>query len=105
MSDEGRLEHSYKGNSAHRLAVAQENPRERAFAEEWVKENQGFMTKCETRTLGMLLSTRPNEWQRPTERDEIVAATVIQWLGSNVGFSFVEQALARCGYRIVKEAK
>lgn len=29
----------------------------------------------------------------PTERDEIIAETVIQWLGSNVGRAFVEETL------------
>lgn len=33
-------------------------------------------------------------------RDAVIAATVVQWLGSNVGFSFLEQALNRAGYVI-----
>jgi len=33
----------------------------------------------------------------------IVAATVIQWLGSNVGMSFLEESLGSCGYRIKAE--
>ena len=39
------------------------------------------------------------------ERDRIVAATVIQWLGSNVGFGFLEEALRKCGYRIERSSR
>lgn len=38
-----------------------------------------------------------------TNRDRVIAATVIQWLGSNVGFSFLQKALNMCGYKIVKK--
>lgn len=31
----------------------------------------------------------------------VTRATVIQWLGSNVGFSFVEECLGEAGYRVV----
>ena len=31
------------------------------------------------------------------------AATIIQWLGSNVGFCFLELALDRAGLKIVKK--
>ncbi len=33
----------------------------------------------------------------PTERDRIVASTVIQWLGTNCGIDFVNLALRRAG--------
>lgn len=36
----------------------------------------------------------------PTERDWIVAVTIIQWLGSNVGMCFVDNALKRVGKKI-----
>jgi len=29
-------------------------------------------------------------------------ATVVQWFGSNVGFSFLERALCKCGYSIIR---
>jgi len=37
-----------------------------------------------------------------TENDRTIVATVIQWLGTNVGFCFLEAALKRCGLKIVK---
>jgi hypothetical protein len=59
------------GYSANRLPY---NNRERAFAEQWHKEAP--------HVLGRLV-------EDPTDRDCAVAATIIQWLGSNVGKDFV----------------
>lgn len=38
-----------------------------------------------------------------TQRDAEIVATVIQWLGSNCGMSFLQAALQKCGLRIEKE--
>lgn len=35
-----------------------------------------------------------------SDRDRYVAATVVQWLGTNCGFAFMLGALADCGYSI-----
>lgn len=35
------------------------------------------------------------------DRDRTIAATLMQWLGSNVGFGFLEEMLRRCGFYIV----
>lgn len=40
---------------------------------------------------------------RLTTRDRVIIATIIQWLGTSVGWAFLERALQRCGYRIVKD--
>ena len=37
-----------------------------------------------------------------THRDRLVAATVIQWLGTTIGFCFLQEALKKAGYKIVK---
>jgi hypothetical protein len=37
-----------------------------------------------------------------TERDRNIAATLIQWLGSNVGMAFLHESLRRCGYDVAK---
>ena len=50
-------------------------------------DNQGI-----TRTLTMCF--------RITKRDACIVATVIQWLGSNVGFDFLRTCLEKCGYRL-----
>lgn len=81
------------GLHASRLKKDQNNPREVAFAEQWQKEND------EGQILSWLLSRNSEQKQsiksKPSERDIEVAATVIQWLGSNVGMSFLEEAIRR----------
>lgn len=37
-----------------------------------------------------------------TKRDNMLIAMVIQWLGSNVGWSFLEQALKAAGYKLTR---
>ncbi len=57
------------------------NPEERRFALAW----------AETSHLKYLLSTHYNNRPiDPSGRDQVVAATVIQWLGSPVGQDFLE---------------
>lgn len=91
--------------------------REQVFAEEWEKDNP-IRWEGSSRTLHCLFFVHDRRAPRrmiegpdstngrwafggpPTYRDRVVAATVIQWLGSNVGFAFVETALRKCGYRV-----
>lgn len=73
-------DHPHVGLSAYRLHPDQCNPREVAFAAQWsLEQRQGNVLK---HLLGRDYS----------DRDAAVAATVIQWLGSNVGMSFLEEA-------------
>lgn len=63
-----------------------DNPEEERFAGAWAKLNPlgGH--------LDHLLDTRPDQIGRPpvcSDRDQVVAATVIQWLGSPVGQAFL----------------
>jgi hypothetical protein len=66
-----------------RLAKSQNNPREVAFYEQWKKEQE------DGHTLQHLIGNKL------TQRDATVAATVIQWLGSNIGMSFLEESILR----------
>lgn len=36
-------------------------------------------------------------------RDRVIAATAIQWLGTNVGFSWLCEVLGKCGYEVRKK--
>jgi hypothetical protein len=97
------------------------NIREKTFADLWEEENQ-----CKTHVnygmgIAQDLMVMPKKMQpkislsfygqdvfvkyKLTKRERIILATVIQWLGSNIGFCFLETALKNCGYRIVKEDK
>lgn len=84
------------GCCAVRLKPAADNPREVAFAKRWEYEND-HRGGAEPIMQGLI-----PDW---TPRDAEVAATLIQWLGSNVGFSFVEESLRCCGYLVVPKEK
>lgn len=79
------------------------NIRERVFAERWMFEHK------RTDLLRLLFERTPINLLLPyhpriilTARDRFVAATVIQWLGSNVGFSFLQECLEKFGYKVVR---
>ncbi len=78
--------------------------RERAFTEKWLEWNKGAM--FQHGILQMLCSDQSNIFRiiyRPvlTKRDRYIAATVIQWLGTNVGFSFLQECLEHAGYKVI----
>lgn len=70
------------GLSAYRLKPNQDNPREVAFAVKWAEENKHP-------GQNILAHLIPGY----TDRDARVAATIVQWLGSNVGMSFLKEAM------------
>lgn len=78
-----RLVRPHVGKSSNRLHPDADNPREVAFAVEWTR------AQVESRQLAWLLG------KNFTDRDAEVAATVIQWLGSNVGMCFLEKVIKR----------
>lgn len=105
-----------RGLHPNRLTPQAGNPCEVAFMEQWDWENEHhdllnalFVVPCGLDEDG----ARPNTpWSAfakmplgdPTERDRVVVSTVVQWLGSAVGFSFLQESLKRVGYRIVRES-
>ncbi len=119
------LEILHRGLHSHRLRPEANCPREVAFAEEWEKENNRdqFTTRASLlQQLMLLYSEHPRRGFfrdylcafgapyrkvafRIRRRDAVIVATIIQWLGSNIGFCFLEMALRRCGYKIVKIEK
>ena len=71
----------HKGKHQYRFAS---NPRELIFAKAWDR------TATKWDTLDYLLAEIPNEPNgEVTARDILVAATVIQWLGSSIGQSWL----------------
>lgn len=88
------------------------NRRERVFAEEWRRENRRENRNDWTwlSLLQKLFLRNPESvfgFARPriviSRREEYIVATVIQWLGTNVGWCFLNTCVERCGYRIVRE--
>lgn len=74
------------GFSANRLNPKCDNPREIAFATKWDAMNDPAMHST---IIGHLIP-------QATERDVQVAATIAQWLGSNVGISFIREVAEKC---------
>lgn len=80
------------------------NVREKVFSEEWQIENKIIPWMNQGRgTLQNLMINKDNTTVfYITENDRVIVATVIQWLGTNIGFSFLERTLKKCGYKLVK---
>lgn len=94
-----------RGYHARRLSPECSNPREAAFAGQWEREHQYSdllaeliclepSRKVNTFNLGM------EKVRDVSDIERRAAATVVQWLGSNVGLSFLESALSRVGHKI-----
>lgn len=115
MEAKAKIEHV--GKSAHRLKgeACDQQRREKAFAAKWAEYNTDdsssasylthlLCTRMATRADRPLLFCGNQVQDRELTQDEATAAaTVVQWLGSNVGFSFLEEALRDAGYRIVTD--
>lgn len=84
----------HEGISRHRLEFS---PLEALYAEEWEKQAPG--------TLGYLLCGQDKDFHDYTERDAQVAATIIQWLGSPVGSSFVSDVVEKHMRNQLKDRK
>lgn len=70
----------HEGINTHRLS---REPLEAAFAKGWSEQAPT--------TLGYLLCGQERDAHDYSQRDATVAATIIQWLGSPVGSSFVDE--------------
>jgi len=88
----------------HRTAGRHEQARrERGFALQWRHENDLGYHKLNPRSIADLMVANDPGLELPlSSRERRVVSTVIQWLGSSVGFDFLGLALKRSGYRIVK---
>ena len=84
-------------HEGHLKERQEHNPMEKAFADQWKAENelhdilQGLFRDGYDHVLSI------------NARDAFVVATVIQWLGTNVGRGFLWSALQRVGYVVVSE--
>ena len=87
--------------------------RERAFAKSWRKEakhnrglnyGNGILQDNFCDSDGMPgFSLRDYEvLTEITNRDRVIVATIIQWLGTNVGFCWLTETLKNAGYKVIK---
>lgn len=76
---------------------------EKAFADTWEAENK--KVSGWNQGLGILQDLffrGHNCVHEVTRMERWVAATVVQWLGTNCGFCFLRNVLKKCGYGIVR---
>lgn len=99
---------AFESNVGIRPERMEFNEREKAFHDEWLKENKvdgfdrGLLQTLFIEHGGnpMSIFNEKGVIEIITERDRKIVATVIQWLGSNVGMCFLENSLARFGAQI-----
>jgi hypothetical protein len=88
------------------------NPLEKALADGWEKENipqagrnygHGLLQDLfMERERPFIRSAKPIH--RITDDERMIAATVVQWLGTNCGRSFLEECMKEAGYEFVRKA-
>ncbi len=92
---------THKGFAHSRTTLANQfadTIREKALADKWEQENPALGTFGVQPILHALIPDC-------TQRDAQVAATVIQWLGSPVGLTFLQEAFEATGYHITQDPK
>lgn len=82
--------------------------REKNFATAWWRENKprqyGSFSYC-SRLEWIMQSNQENIFVPVTQDVATAVATVIQWFGSPVGYSVLEEILGEAGYKIVPSKK
>ena len=84
--------------------------REKIFYKQWKRENvKRVWINQGQGILQNLFHIQPQKWYHAygwkviiNKRDRYIVATVMQWLGTNCGWCWLEETLRKCGYRIVK---
>lgn len=96
-------------NKGIMLERCETNDREKAFMLEWYEANKikSYMNFGYGLLQDLFVDQDKHRIKRLhyviTQNDRAIVATVIQWLGTNIGLSFLESALKRCGYKLVKQ--
>ena len=95
------------GRFADRMNLPCESSvREFAFASLWREENKtSAAVNLGVETLEALLcydASNKRDRKEYSTREDIAVATVIQWLGTNVGFDFLRRALNNAGYVVLE---
>jgi hypothetical protein len=85
---------NHRGKAEYRLPT---NPREEIFAKAWLEKQ----TQCHTLQWLLCASPEQDTQERDlTQPEATCAATLMQWLGSPVGFSWLEETVRKCGYEL-----
>ncbi len=87
---------------------------ENAFSSHWRKENKkrpgtnsghGILQDLFIEKKGNPFSLFQESfcYVKISKKERLIVATIIQWLGTNCGFCFLQEALSKAGYKIVKK--
>lgn len=105
--------HSHSKNIGIREYRCKDNPREQSFRDQWLKENEphsginsgyGILQDLFIETANPVSALSGGKiLEVITDRDRMIVATVIQWLGSNCGMGFLHESLKRFGAHIVQK--
>jgi len=109
LAKQGKRKHPDRGYKYER--VFQSNgDLEKAFADLWEEangSNRGAVNFGQGLLQDLFMERDTFNWascvHQITDNERYVAATVVQWLGTNCGFAFLMEALRKAGYRIVDE--
>jgi hypothetical protein len=77
------------------------NPLEKAFADHWEVQNNTRTSSYHGVGLLQALFHSAGHEHHVTASERFVVATVVQWLGTNVGFGFLMSVLRKSNMRIV----
>lgn len=100
----------YKANVGINAARLPHNEREQAFHDQWQQANapvsgvnngHGILQDLFIERGNPMAFSRSVR-EEMSNRDRMIAATVIQWLGSNCGMCFLNEALGRFGAKITE---
>jgi len=100
----------WENNKGFKHERIEHNPLEKAFFEQWMEENKplahinnghGILQDLFIERTGEL---QQRKWiAEINNRDRWIVATVIQWLGTNVGMGFLRETFARVNMTIVEK--
>lgn len=104
----------FKNNIGVSYDRTQFNEREKAFADNWMLQNKpvpGLNYGLGTLQDLFVSNPHPQSLERRqitekiTDRDRMIVATVIQWLGTNCGMGFLSETVEEFGYVLKPKEK
>ncbi len=111
IANSARIDISHTANVGVFKERVKHNEREKAFHLNWLHENRPVpFVNNGNGTLSDLFSEyskkhKLNPFIEISDRERTIVATAIQWLGSNVGWGFLENTLKDCGFKIIEAKK
>lgn len=92
----------WEANVGYRSQRIEDNPFERAFHDQWIIENEPYNDILQMLFMEQKEPLGAKKYvEIINKRDRYIVATIIQWLGTNVGRGFLHAALERVNAKIV----